>query len=312
MKLFYCLTRTCCVFIALVLSQIFFSPILSAQENYKYNVAIAAIFQNEAPYLREWIEFHKLVGVQHFYLYNNLSNDNFNEVLAPYVKSGVVDLIEWEYNTNPDGGNWPTIQAMAYDNVLGLTRNVVKWLVVIDIDEFIFPVGTDKLTNFLSNFEDVAAVCVNWQMYGTSDVKKITSKQLMIEKLTYKAETDYPENVHVKSIVRPEFVERTATPHHFIFLPGYYQVNANKERFDGPYNPVLIDKIRINHYWTRDKHFFENVKLPRRHKWQDDGCIERANNLNKIKDKAIFKYIPKLKKAMGLKKKEITQLDRDQ
>ena len=39
----------------------------------KYNVAVCAIFKNEAPYLKEWIEFNHLVGVEHFYLYNNNS-----------------------------------------------------------------------------------------------------------------------------------------------------------------------------------------------------------------------------------------------
>lgn len=39
----------------------------------QYELAICAIFQDEAAYLKEWIEFHKLVGVQHFYLYNHAS-----------------------------------------------------------------------------------------------------------------------------------------------------------------------------------------------------------------------------------------------
>lgn len=30
----------------------------------KYALAVCSIFQNEAAYLPEWIEFHKLVGVQ--------------------------------------------------------------------------------------------------------------------------------------------------------------------------------------------------------------------------------------------------------
>ena len=42
----------------------------------KYKVSICAIFKNEAKYLREWIEFHKIVGVEHFYLYNNFSTDD--------------------------------------------------------------------------------------------------------------------------------------------------------------------------------------------------------------------------------------------
>ena len=36
----------------------------------KYNVAVCTIFKNEAPYLKEWIEFNLIAGIEHFYLYN--------------------------------------------------------------------------------------------------------------------------------------------------------------------------------------------------------------------------------------------------
>ena len=36
-----------------------------------YDLSVCAIFKDEASYLKEWIEYHKLVGVQHFYLYEN-------------------------------------------------------------------------------------------------------------------------------------------------------------------------------------------------------------------------------------------------
>lgn len=32
---------------------------------------ICAIFKEEAPYLPEWIEFHRLMGVERFFLYDN-------------------------------------------------------------------------------------------------------------------------------------------------------------------------------------------------------------------------------------------------
>jgi hypothetical protein len=43
----------------------------------KHYLSICAIFKDEAPYLQEWIEFHRLLGVEKFYLYNNNSRDNF-------------------------------------------------------------------------------------------------------------------------------------------------------------------------------------------------------------------------------------------
>ena len=40
-------------------------------------LSICAIYRDEAPYLVEWIEFHRLVGVEHFYLY-----DGFKRLLT--------------------------------------------------------------------------------------------------------------------------------------------------------------------------------------------------------------------------------------
>lgn len=53
-----------------------------------YSLSVCSIFKNEAPYLREWIEYHLIVGIEHFYLYNNNSEDNFEEVLRPYIEKG--------------------------------------------------------------------------------------------------------------------------------------------------------------------------------------------------------------------------------
>ena len=36
----------------------------------KHQLSICAIFKNEAKFLKEWIEYHRLVGVDHFYLYD--------------------------------------------------------------------------------------------------------------------------------------------------------------------------------------------------------------------------------------------------
>ena len=39
-------------------------------------LAICTIYRDNAPYFREWIEFHRLVGVERFFLYNNRSDDS--------------------------------------------------------------------------------------------------------------------------------------------------------------------------------------------------------------------------------------------
>ena len=58
-------------------------------------LAVCAIYRDEGPYLREWVEFHRLAGVERFYLYDNGSTDEHEEVLRPYVEEGLVELNPW-------------------------------------------------------------------------------------------------------------------------------------------------------------------------------------------------------------------------
>src|SRR6187431_2863710 len=67
-------------------------------KDYKYTVSLCGIFKNEAKFLDEWIQFHLVVGIDHFYLYNNNSDDNYYEILKPYIEKGFVDLIDWPFN----------------------------------------------------------------------------------------------------------------------------------------------------------------------------------------------------------------------
>ena len=61
----------------------------------QHYLSIGAIFKNEANHLQEWIEFHRLMGVEHFYLVDNESEDDFQSVLWPYIRSNVVTLSHW-------------------------------------------------------------------------------------------------------------------------------------------------------------------------------------------------------------------------
>jgi len=92
-------------------------------------LAITALFYNEARYLKEFIEFHQLVGVSRFYFLNDQSSDNYLQVLRPYRESGLVRLIEFPLIQG-------RTQADAYRHILPFIRreNDIDLLAVIDID----------------------------------------------------------------------------------------------------------------------------------------------------------------------------------
>jgi len=274
---------------------IFFAVFTQAAA-YQHDLAVCAMFQNEGPYLKEWLEFNIIIGVEHFYLYNNNSTDNYKQVLQPYIESGIVDCIDCDYPNEHISSYHPKV----YNNCLDMVRGKVKWLMFIDIDEFLFPIQCDNLNDFLKDYEKFGAVCANWIMFGTSNIDVIPENQLMIEALSMSCSTI---NQHIKSIIQPDKVKKFIVHHTQEFYPPYFQVTADNVQFEGPYMPSgNVKKLQINHYWTRDNKFLEEIKIPRRLILDPNGgrewILSEAVSMNQIKNTAIQKYINKLREKV--------------
>ncbi|MCE2981957.1 MAG: glycosyltransferase family 92 protein [Parachlamydia sp.] len=258
----------------------------------EYNLSVCMIFNNEAEYLQEWIEFHRLLGVEHFFLYNNNSKDNYKEVLNLYLVSGIVELIEWPEVAN-DVFHWDKIQIAAYNDCLKRAQFKTKWLAILDSDEFLFPTNDCDLNCFLEKYEgekSCGGILVNWVCFGTSWVKKIPKDKLLIECLTL---SNGVGSETFKSIVMPKKVEYVCSPHYVLYKEGVRHFTPN-----GGLPPFIeIEKIRINHYWSRDEWFLKNVKIPRRLVWGLDQatCILWAEAANNSYDPSILRFVAPLK-----------------
>jgi len=275
-----------------------------ATQEYKYELAICTVFRDDAPYLEEWIEFHRLLGVEHFFLYNHLSKDDFAKVLKSYIAEGVVDLIDWPYDFPDDNHEaWIRIQTMAFNDAIEKNRETCRWIAFIDTDEFLFPCKDDHLVHFLKDYEEFGGLCIAWQLFGTSHVSKILPGELMIEKLVLAGDLNY-HSFH-KSIVQPHCVHYFGQVHSPVYISPYFHVNGRKERIEA--NVMFSqdsqdsrDIIRINHYWTRDENYFYNIKLlcRQRRGWSFVNDIEKAEVLNRHFEYSIFRFIPGLKERM--------------
>lgn len=274
--------------------------------SYQYQLAIGAIFKDEAPYLKEWIEFHKLVGVEHFYLYNNCSADDFLSVLKPYIDKGVVELIDWPYASS-SWENWLyEVQASAYRNCISLAKKKVKWLAIIDIDEFLTPMSSTKVLDILQDYEEFGGVGFNWKLFGHSGLMDLKPNKLLIESLVRTAVHDRSTHYGIKSIVRPERVKDCHHPHYVIYNDGYFHVNSKKEPYidsDGMTNGVYYDRLAINHYWSRTGNYLIS-KLKR---WslfcphvKPENWHEYVRGMNKNKDQSMVRFIQPLRKEMCL------------
>lgn len=269
--------RTLCLILIL------FSTKISSFEHF---LTVCAIFQNESPYLDEWIEYHKSFGVEFFLLYNNNSTDDSLKTLQKYIDQGLVEVINWpSIEEKNDAVHFIyTVQIGAYNDALERLKSKTKWCAFIDVDEFIVPIGYESISLLLfAKFSDVAGLCVNWQCYGTSNVERCTS---VLDELVYKMKWDHPWNRHSKMIVRPSKTISFPNPHFCKYIDGYYAVDATHKRCYICPDGVYIDKIRINHYWTRDKWFFNNFKIPRWKKWgnSEETILDHAKEMNQEYD----------------------------
>jgi len=254
-----------------------------------------SLYRDEAPYLREWIEFHRLAGVERFYLYDNLSEDDHLDVLRPYVEDGTVVYRRWPL--------YPA-QMQAYTYFLANHRHDSTWVAFIDIDEFLFSPTGRKVSEILPEFEGWPGVGVNCIAFGTSG-HETRPEGLAIENYVRRCEMDRPRNRVIKSIVRPERVELTArSPHYFRYLHGERAVDENGRPIRGDHtDSVSCELLRINHYITRSQGE-RDQKLAGpdvlRGKPRDiPKAKERDLMLNDELDETILRYLPELRKALA-------------
>jgi hypothetical protein len=263
-------------------------------------LSVFAIYHNEADYLREWIEFHKLVGFELFFLYNNFSTDHHREVLAPYIADGTVVHREWPVEP---------AQMAGYRDVLERHRHDTYWLGLFDIDEFLFSPTGERVSNVLRGFEEFPGVGVNEITFGTSG-HMTRPPGLAIEHYVRRCALDKPRNRIIKSIIQPSRVaDLGSDPHYFRYVDGQRGVTENKEPIRGSLTQsVSVDLLRINHYMTRSQEEREIknagpdvLRGGRRHL---PKAKERDRMLNSEEDTTILRYAPALREAMGMAPEE--------
>jgi hypothetical protein len=265
-----------------------------ALDDYRYELGVVLIFRGEAPYLKEWLEYYLMLGVQHFYLYNNYSTDHYLEVLSPYTESGIVELFDWPPYEGKPFTIWPYVQNSSYDDALNRARlDRVKWLAIVDSDEFLVPRKVDTLTELLCKYEndEISIVRIWWIMFGTSNVSKIPEDKLLIETLTRNAGG---WKSLWKSIVRPERLspDLFGNPHSQHSLPQFQNVWLSTE------------VIQCNHYWSRDEFYLHTYKIPRRVETglEAESCLKLNERFNQFQEPAcepILRFVPPLRKRMG-------------
>ncbi|XP_074356908.1 glycosyltransferase family 92 protein RCOM_0530710-like [Apium graveolens] len=93
-------------------------------------ICACTMVYNVAKFLREWIIYHSKIGVDRFILYDNVSEDEFNQV--------VTELIDEGYNISTKFWQWPKTQEAGFSHCAIDNRDTCTWMMYVDVDEFVY------------------------------------------------------------------------------------------------------------------------------------------------------------------------------
>jgi glycosyl transferase family 92 len=254
-------------------------------------LSVCAIYRDEADDLPEWIEFHRLVGVERFFLYDNGSSDHHAEILAPYIDAGIVVLHDWPV--------FPAGQHPAYEHCLETYRHDSRWIAFIDVDEFLFSPTGEPVAVLLEDYEDWPGVAVGIALYGSSG-HHTRPPGLVIE--SYLERSALQDRRIVKSVVDPTRTVRCKSVHHFEYR-DLTAVDENGYPITGfRVKWLSASRLRVNHYWMKsEEEFRAKFATPqaadaRFRPWPD---LVRLRGHFHETDTAIVGYLPELRAAMS-------------
>ena len=268
-------------------------------------LSLCAVYKDHAEYLREWIEFHRIVGVERFFLYDNESSDDHDEVLTPYVERGIVAVRHWPSpETVERGVPWGIIDA--FNDSIRRHRDESRWIAFVDVDEFLFSPSGRPLPEVLAGFEQYSGIEVSRLDFGPSDhVRKPDG--LVIETYVMRRSYVSPKKdwEHVKSIVDPTRTDHAFNAHGFFYKDGYAVLEDGRPALEDPPGRRRFPEaslLRINHYITKSEEEYRRKAA----QWAaagspfpDDDSSGFFAQLGTERDETITMYAPALQEALS-------------
>jgi len=246
-----------------------------------YQISIIAIAKNEENYLIEWIAYHKLIGIDHFYIADNSSTDGTRNLLHKLEKIGIVTLVDWPVKKQA--------QPQWYNYARQHYLHETKYMMFLDLDEFLMDEEASKIKQTLLQLlekKDTGAVAINWRVMGSAGIRHKNS-ELVLKKFNMSSRRNRIVNQHVKSIIKPAAVE-SMSAHTAVLKSGYQYLlsNGSKAQFinntpvSGRSTHIEETPLKINHYVIKSLEEFIEYKQNRGSAIRGESAIKDMDYFN--------------------------------
>lgn len=131
------------------------------------------VVRNEAPYLLEWVAFHRLIGFDTVVIYSNNCTDRTDQLCADLAAEGLVE----HHICDPQG-------ASAQGHAAWLFRRSGRakegdWVFFCDPDEFLnIKFGAHRLDDLIRRMGAAKGVMVPWRLFGDAGHLHYTGRSI--------------------------------------------------------------------------------------------------------------------------------------
>jgi hypothetical protein len=219
------------------------------------------MFRNETMGIVEWLNHYRFHGVDHVYLVNDFSEDDYITVLKPFIDDGFVTLFENDISERYTGRQIDISNKFFIPIV-----NESQWVAQIDCDEYLYSPKSIDLKKILYKYESYAGVIANWVWFGSNG--HINQPESIVHGFTKRCPYD-----HALEIMNPRgFKETSVLGAPKIIVNSNFNVSSfdvHGARLNGktinvshiamPNDPELL----INHYQVQSREYWAKVKMNR-------------------------------------------------
>jgi hypothetical protein len=215
-------------------------------------ITLGLVAKDEGKYLKEWILYHKLIGINNFDIYLHNNSDNSKKILED------LGIIAKNVSSNNLGFS---IKNTFYTDIISQAKT--EFVCCLDIDEFIFLPTYQNINEFLSlsHFDGFGGIVLHQNIFGSNNHQKSPDGLVIENYITrHPDDLDFPKNYPdfknpydlfkmIKTIIRKRYFQKVLDSHEYIMSSP--TVDENAELYSTYKCKRSLSNIRINHYFTK-------------------------------------------------------------
>lgn len=218
---------------------------MSVDKNlFLYDLAAVTVLKGENPHLKEWLDYHLLAGVNHFYVYDNDIPEEQVEILKPYVDAGQVTY------TLLLGANK---KIEAYNDAVKNFKFDCRYMAFLDVEEFILPKTGGSIAEVAEEIfnqdENIGGVELNSFTYSAGNIDGEPEGSLL-DNFTRRGRK--PNEISA-TIANPRRIDYFHNTRYAIYFDGAFRLNEYSGKVIGADRSSVSEKIILNSYKKVDE-----------------------------------------------------------